>query len=95
MANDETALWAAITMDDASGELDVTLWDSQKAAQAAILDELVELYADLGFDVPTDYDVEEISSWCADNLIRFNWRIKPISKPYFMANDDYPSDRTR
>ncbi|MBV6635493.1 MAG: hypothetical protein KI788_06285 [Mameliella sp.] len=74
------SIWAAITQDDESGELDVTLHDREGDAQCAIMNEVHELYGDDYVDnpPPDEFDEELLSQWCGDNLINFNWRVKEI-----------------
>lgn len=77
------SVWVAITSDDQSQELDCSLHTSEDDAKCAVMTELHELYGHIFNDdpPPDEYDVEQITSWLADNNVRFTWSIRAKQLP--------------
>lgn len=63
---------------NSNGDLDVSLHDSEEAAQCELMNNLSEIFGDDYDDVPEEYDPIDISEWLSENGESFSWNIQEV-----------------
>lgn len=83
MPDQPRTVWVALTWTGGDGELDCSLHATEDDAKCAVVNELHERFGESFNDYPPpdEYDPAQIMSWMQDNLVEFNWSVRPKQLP--------------